>query len=253
MSADLSRWLQPDWPAPKQVRAVTTTRISGYSQGVYAGFNLGTHVGDAPSAVAQNRACLADDLDVSIHWLNQVHGTTVVEARCASSEPPADADAVWTRDPGVACAIMTADCLPVLMCDRAGTVVAAAHAGWRGLADGVVLETLRHLRVPAAEVLVWLGPAIGPSAFEVGDEVRARFCEQLPEHAQAFVPGVHPGKWWCDLFLLARQQLRAASITQVYGGGVCTHSDAARFYSYRRDGVTGRFASLVWLADADAA
>lgn len=239
-----AEWITPDWPVPAGVHSLVTTRHGGVSTGPYAGLNLGTHVGDAPEIVACNRRLLAAHLPAEPLWLEQVHGTDVV---CADVAPAgARADAALTRQAGTVCAVMVADCLPVLLCDANGEVVAAAHAGWRGLAGGVLESTISAMGVPPARVLAWLGPAIGPAVFEVGDEVRAAFCAHDGAAAAAFVPGRAQGKWMADLFLLARQRLMAAGVAQVFGGGLCTVSDPARFYSYRRDGTTGRFAALVW-------
>lgn len=240
-----SDWIVPDWPAPHNVRALVTTRSGGVSCGPYASLNLGAHVQDCPSAVASNRRALAAQLPAEPLWLEQVHGTTVVCADSAGSG--AQADAAFARRPGVVCAVMTADCLPVLLCDRAGTVVAAAHAGWRGLLGGVLECSVQAMTVNPADILAWLGPAIGPAAFEVGAEVREAFCTHDAQASGAFVAAAQPGKWMADIYMLARQRLSAAGVVSVYGGGECTVSDAARFYSYRRDGVTGRFASVVWL------
>lgn len=236
-------WLTPDWPAPASVRACVTTREGGVSEAPFDSLNLGDHVDDRPEAVAENRRRLTEHLSIQPVWLQQVHGITVVHA-----DPGivATADASWTATPGIACAAMTADCLPALFCDRAGTRVAAAHAGWRGLAAGVLEATLDSLDVPADEVLVWLGPAIGPQAFEVGAEVREVFINQLPEAAEAFVPSNNAGKFMADIYLLARLRLAERGVTAVYGGGFCTVTDP-RFFSYRRASRTGRFASLVWL------
>ncbi|KIP89329.1 peptidoglycan editing factor PgeF [Pseudomonas fluorescens] len=236
-------WLTPDWPAPASVRACVTTREGGVSEAPFDSLNLGDHVDDRPEAVAENRRRLTDHFSIQPAWLQQVHGITVVHA-----DPGivATADASWTATPGIACAAMTADCLPALFCDRAGTRVAAAHAGWRGLAAGVLEATLDSLDVPADEVLVWLGPAIGPKAFEVGPEVREVFINQLPEAAEAFVPSNNAGKFMADIYLLARLRLAERGVTAVYGGGFCTVTDP-RFFSYRRASRTGRFASLVWL------
>lgn len=234
----------PDWPAPSNVRALVTTRGGGVSASPYGSFNLGAHVGDLPEAVAENRSrlrCLLPDEPV---WLDQVHGTTVLEADCAAGL--AQADASLARRPGVVCSVMTADCLPVLFCDDTGSVVAAAHAGWRGLAAGVLEATVARMAVAPECVLAWLGPAIGPTAFEVGAEVRDAFVAADPGAAEAFVGHQQPDKWLADLFMLARRRLVRAGVSRVYGGGLCTVSDVARFYSYRRDGVTGRFASMVW-------
>ncbi|MET1081094.1 MAG: peptidoglycan editing factor PgeF [Pseudomonas sp.] len=236
-------WLRPQWPAPATVRACVTTRAGGISRGSYDGLNLGLHVGDAVADVIENRRRLSQALGCRLAWLDQVHGVQVVEADPAAT---LRADASWTATPGVACAIMTADCLPLLFCDRAGQRVAAAHAGWRGLANGVLEATVRALGVPVNDVLVWLGPAIGPAAFEVGEEVREVFVAVQPEASAAFAPSGNTGRWLADLYALARLRLAAQGITAVYGGGQCTYSDP-RFYSYRRNACTGRFTSLIWL------
>jgi len=236
-------WLTPDWPAPASVRACVTTREGGVSEAPFDSLNLGDHVDDRPEAVAENRRRLTDHFSIKPAWLQQVHGIAV-----APADPGlvATADASWTATPGIACAAMTADCLPALFCNRAGTRVAAAHAGWRGLAAGVLEATLDTLDVPAEDVLVWLGPAIGPKAFEVGPEVREVFINQLPEAAEAFVPSDNAGKFMADIYMLARLRLAERGVTAVYGGGFCTVTDP-RFFSYRRASRTGRFASLVWL------
>ena len=236
--------LLPDWPAPARVRAVQTLRGGGVSQDPWDSFNLGDHVGDDPACVAANRAALRRHLPGDPLWLQQVHGTTVVDA--GSTFAPVAADAAYTRQAGKVCAVMTADCLPVLFCDRAGTVVAAAHAGWRGLLAGVLEATVAGMGTPASELLAWLGPAIGPHCFEVGDEVRAAFVARDPAAASAFT--AHgAGKWLADIYRLARQRLQAAGVAAIRGGGLCTVSEPERFFSYRRDGVTGRMATLVWL------
>ncbi|MDD0974254.1 peptidoglycan editing factor PgeF [Pseudomonas fontis] len=236
--------LIPNWPAPAGVRACVTTRQGGVSVAPYESFNLGDHVGDDPAAVAENRRRLGAEFAIQPAWLKQVHGLVVADANPAII---AEADASWTATPGIACTVMTADCLPALFCDRAGTRVAAAHAGWRGLVGGVLEATLDTLGVAPADVLVWLGPAIGPKAFEVGGEVRDAFMTVHPESASAFVPGNQPGKFMADIYQLARIRLAARGVTAVYGGGECTVTDP-RFYSYRRNPNSGRFASLVWLA-----
>ncbi|MBE7376946.1 peptidoglycan editing factor PgeF [Pseudomonas lopnurensis] len=243
MSARADDWLVPDWPAPAGVRACVTTRSGGVSVAPFDRFNLGDHVGDEPTAVAWNRRYLQQTLGCRPVWMSQVHSSVVIEA-----EPGicAVADASWSDRPGEACAVLTADCLPVLLCDRAGTRVAAAHAGWRGLAGGVLEATLQALAVPADELLVWLGPAIGPGAFEVGPEVREAFLAQHAACAEAFGPSRNAGRFMADLYRLARIRLAARGVSAVYGGGLCTFGDP-RFYSYRRAPRTGRFASLVWL------
>lgn len=240
--------LRPQWPAPPQVHACCTTRSGGMSRGPYASLNLGAHVGDDPEAVAANRRLLAEvlALPAAPRWLNQVHSTTAVDA--TGSE--CTADAAFAMAPGEVCAVLTADCLPLLLCDRAGTRVAAVHAGWRGLAEGVIESALEALALPGAALLAWLGPAIGPGAFEVGDEVREAFLHHDPWAASAFRPAARPGYWLADLYTLARQRLARCGVAQVYGGEHCTYSEPERFYSYRRDGVSGRMASLIWLAEA---
>lgn len=241
-----SEWLTPDWPAPPQVRALMTTRSGGVSKGGFCSLNLGDHVGDDPLAVTENRRRVAQVLPSMPAWLNQVHGVNVVVADDAGAG--VDADASLTRRASVVCAVMTADCLPVLFCDVKGRVVAAAHAGWRGLHAGVLERTVAAMDVPPGEVMAWLGAAIGPDAFEVGEEVRAAFVRDSASAAAAFKPGRAAGKWLADLYLLARQRLAACGVTQVYGGGLCTVGDPARFFSYRRDGQTGRMAAMVWLS-----
>lgn len=238
-------WLEPDWPAPARVRACSTTRSAGDSQPPFDRFNLGDHVGDDPLQVQANRSWLAQQLNCSPAWLEQVHGVTVVEARPAVV---ATADACWSRTPGVACTIMTADCLPVLLAARDGSCVAAVHAGWRSLAGGVLENTLVAMAVPPDAVLAWLGPAIGPEVYEVGPEVRDAFVARHAAAEAAFVPSGRAGHWLADLYRLARIRLAAAGVQAVYGGGFCTLTDE-RFYSYRGDAVTGRQASLIWLQD----
>ncbi len=241
------QFIQPNWPASANVKALQTTRLGGVSQGAYASLNLGAHVNDDPIAVAKNRQLLSPFLPSEPVWLNQVHGLEVIDA--AKSTCLQDADASFSTKPNVVCVTMTADCLPVLLCDKAGTVVAAAHAGWRGLCDGVIEATVTKMQVPASEILVWLGPAIGPNAFEVGDDVRTQFVARDKHAAQAFRR--HGDKWLCNMYLIARQRLNALGVTAIYGASVnedfCTYSDKARFFSFRRDQVTGRMASMIWL------
>ena len=236
----------PDWPALAQVRAASTTRWGGVSQPPCDSLNLAGHVGDDPLDIAENRRRLAGALNL-VHepaWLEQVHGTTVVKAETVSA--PVIADAACTRVPGRPCVVMTADCLPVLLCDRAGTVVAAAHAGWRGLAAGMIGATVARMKRPSIELLAWLGPAIGPDAFEVGEEVRAAFLRLDAGNALCFRPSP-AGRWLADLYELARRQLRGLGISAIYGGEFCTFSEPERFFSYRREPRTGRMASLIWL------
>ena len=243
-------WIVPDWPVPPSVRALSTTRIGGYSAAPYASFNLSDYVGDAPDAVAKNRAQLPTQagLPSAPHWLRQVHGTRVLELdhSAVKTAVPAEADAAVTMQRGVVCAVQTADCLPILFCDAAGTRVAAVHAGWRGLANGVIEAALLRLDTPAEKIIAWLGPAIGRDTFEVGDDVREAFTRDAPTASSCFREH-GPGKWHADLVQLARLRLQRAGVTQVYGGTWCTFSDAQQFFSYRRDKVTGRMATLIWL------
>jgi polyphenol oxidase len=239
--------ITPDWPAPGNVRACATTRTGGVSHPPYDSFNLAAHVGDDPQAVAANRARLREQMQLPAEpvWLTQVHGVTVVDAAQAADQP--QADGAYATRPGAVCAVLTADCLPVLLCDRAGTRVAALHAGWRGLAGGILEAGVQALNVPGSELLAWLGPAIGPQAFEVGPEVRAAFVAHDPTAAAAFRPQTGD-RYLADLYRLARQRLVALGVPAVYGGKDCTLTDGARFFSYRRDGRCGRMAALVWLA-----
>lgn len=238
--------LLPDWPAPPTVHAAISTRAGGVSTAPWDSLNLATHVGDDPAHVAENRRRLraAVRLPAEPCWLEQVHGCDVVVAGDGPAGCPADASVA--EYPGVVCAVLTADCVPTLFCDRGGRWVGAAHAGWRGLAAGVLERTVAQAPVPAAELLAWLGPAIGPAAFEVGSEVRETFVAYDAGTEACFRPSP-TGRWLADLYALARLRLKAAGIGWIGGGSECTYSDARRFYSYRRDGLTGRMASLVWL------
>lgn len=276
-------WLIPAWPAPANVGACMTTRAGGVSRAPYDSFNTATHVGDDPVAVAENRRLLRQDLPGEPLWLNQVHGNRVFELLtpplqkggrgdfrdadsggslisppsplCQSGQITPEADACMTREPGQVCVVQTADCLPVLFCDQAGTVVAAAHAGWRGLAGGVLEETVRAMGAAPDGILAWLGAAIGPDAFEVGEEVREAFISQHALAGVAFRPALPgtldeaPRKWLADIYALARIRLAAVGVERVYGGGLCTLKERQRFFSYRRAQHTGRMASLIWLRD----
>lgn len=246
--ADRPGWIWADWPVPTGILAGVSTRQGGVSEGHYASFNLAAHVGDEPLAVAENRRRLRQRLQLAAEprWLNQVHGIQI----CTDTAPGTTADASLTRIPGQACVVLTADCLPVLLCDDSGQVVAAAHAGWRGLAAGVVVETVRRMKVDPGKILAWLGPAIGPDVFEVGDEVRAAFLALGPDYTQVFRAHT-PGKWWMDIYAAARLQLGGLGLTRIYGGGECTVTESDRYFSYRRDGQTGRMASLIWISATD--
>lgn len=241
----------PNWPAPARVKAVATTRIGGVSEAPYRGFNLGDHVGDRPDDVAANRKALQQQLGLAspLPWLNQIHSTKVLSLD-GSVPASVEVDGSYTSHQGMPCVVMTADCLPVLLCDKAGTQVAAVHAGWRGLVDGIIENALAEFSVPGGEIMAWLGPAISQAAFEVGGEVREQFVAHDPAAEAAFT--AHgKGKWLADLYLLARQRLQRQGVIEVYGGEYCTFSEPDRFFSYRRDGVTGRQASLIWL-DAES-
>jgi YfiH family protein len=238
-------WIEPDWPAPTRVRALVTTRSGGVSGGFYTSLNLSMRVGDDPHAVGENRKRLRAVLPSEPKWLQQVHGSDVVRADRVETE--LHADAVFTGTPNVVCAVQIADCLPVLLCDRAGTSVAAAHAGWRGLSAGVLERAVAALPGAPNELIAWLGPAIGPRKFEVGGDVLAAFTGSDASAVEAFEP-LREGKWLADLYALARLRLRRAGVSAVFGGGLCTFGDAQRFFSHRRDRVTGRHAACIWIA-----
>jgi YfiH family protein len=239
--------IRPDWPAKPRVHALTTMRNGGYSSGRYASFNLAAHTGDDADAVALNRRLLKDRMQLPSEplWLSQMHGKHLL--RVESVGGIVEADGSWSTIAGTVCAVLTADCLPMLFCDSAGSRVAAVHAGWRGLHRGIISAAVETLSVPARDLLVWLGPAIGADAFEVGQEVYDSFVRINPANSTAFRPRDDP-HWLCDIYALARIELQALGVESVYGGNFCTSSDAERFYSYRRDGITGRMASLIWLA-----
>lgn len=239
-------WLLADWPVPAHIHAGTTTRRGGLSRPPYNSLNLGLHVDDDPSAVMANRAALEQELGLPAGpiWLDQVHGVEAVDA--SQQTDVVQADASYTRQTGVVCAVMTADCLPVLFCDEAGSLVAAAHAGWRGLAAGVLEQTMLKAGFIPEQTLVWLGPGIGAESYEIGDEVRDVFISQAMHDDSAFKPSPQ-GRWLIDMYLLARQRLTNLNVTRIYGGQYCTYQQQEQFYSYRRDGITGRMASLIWM------
>jgi len=238
----------PEWPTPARVGAAFTLRTGGVSQAPCDTFNVGAHVGDDPRAVAENRSRLRATLGLPAEpaWLQQVHGCGVADLdRETAREPPGPADASVTRTFGRVCAIQVADCMPVLFAAADGSAVGAAHAGWRGLAGGVLESTVRAMGTAPGELLAWMGPAIGQAHFEVGDEVRAAFLAADPGAAAAFIANER-GRWQCDLYALARRRLAALGVTSVHGGGWCTYTGAERFFSYRRDGRCGRMAALIW-------
>lgn len=243
----------PDWPAPAGVRAAFTLRSRGGSRPPFDSFNIAAHVGDEPRAVEENRARLRERLELAAEpaWLTQVHGRRVANLDAAAalnsegSRGSLEADAAVTRTAGRICAIQVADCMPVLFAAADGSAIGAAHAGWRGLAGGVLEATVRAMNTPSGELLAWLGPAIGQAHFEVGEEVRAAFVEADAGASAAFLANER-GRWQCDLYALARRKLAALGVTSVHGGCWCTYADAGRFYSYRRDGRCGRMAALIW-------
>lgn len=252
----------PNWPAPKNVHALQTNRYKGHSHAPYDSLNFGLHVKDNPIHVAQNRQLLSQFLPSEPVWLNQTHSIKVVDAaetNCAADSGYADcvpsADASFTNRKNVVCVTMTADCLPVLLCDEAGTVVSAVHAGWRGLCDGVLEASIhavcRAANIESNQLMAWFGPAIGPNAFKVGAEVRAQFIGKYAQAELAFKKhdeNQEQDRWLCDIYQIATQRLNNLGVTQIYGGNLCTYTDKESFFSYRRDGDTGRMATLVWLA-----
>ncbi|TXI20641.1 MAG: peptidoglycan editing factor PgeF [Nitrosomonas sp.] len=247
----MDNWIIPEWPAPANVKALFTTRQGGVSSGVagrYASFNLAMHVNDDQLDVARNRTQLRRYLPSEPKWLQQVHGTLPVWIDgTAEGVPQGDAALCGTR--GLVCVVMVADCLPVFLCDTAGTKVGVIHAGWRGLAGGIIERSIAAMQVSPGNLMAWLGPAIGPDHFEVGRDVYETFVQQQISAAQAFVSKHHDyeKKWLADIFMLARQRLEINGVTRIYGGGFCTFSDSGRFFSFRRDGETGRMAALIWL------
>lgn len=251
----IKHWLVPDWPAPANIHAATTLRTGGVSQDTYFSLNPATHVSDDNGRVRQNRQIIREMLDLPAEpvWLDQIHSNRAVKAVKTASLQQADAS--YTNESGVVCAVMTADCLPLLVCSADGAQVAAIHAGWRGLLAGVISNTVEAMQIPpnslhckrgfSGDLLVWLGPAIGPDRFEVGTEVRDAFLEKSAEFNNAFKEQ-NKDKWLADIYQLARVELAAIGIAKVYGGTHCTFTEIERFYSYRRDTQTGRMASLIW-------
>ena len=251
MNAGRPGWITPSWPAPPGVRTVTTTRSGGESRASYASLNLGIGTGDIPATVARNRARVLSALGIEHEpcWLDQMHGSLVVRAGRYDCAPRADASVGDAGSPP--CAVLTADCLPVVLCDTTGTRVGIAHAGWRGLASGVIASCIALMERPGRELLAWLGPAIGPESYEVGPEVREACLAAAPGAQLAFVPSPSGmGRWLADLYAIATRQLESLGVERIYGGGFCTYRDKSRFFSHRRDGTTGRFATLAWIHDS---
>lgn len=241
--------IEPEWPAPGNVRAYQTTRSGGVSKPPFDSLNLGRATGDDARSVATNRNRLVTALGLPEmpRWLAQVHGTRVLDANEVGDRPVADASTARLRKQ--VCAVLTADCVPVLVCDTAGRQVAAAHAGWRGLAKGILEATIATFDAPPSRLMAWLGPGIGPAAFEVGPEVRDAFCARDPGARAGFHPSAGD-RLLADLYLLAARRLTQAGVRRIYGAGYCTYRDATRFYSHRRDGAkSGRMATLIWIGD----
>jgi polyphenol oxidase len=245
---NLSDFIIPNWPAPANVHALQTNRHAGHSHAHFNSLNFGSHVGDNPIHVAQNRQLLSELLPSEPVWLNQTHSIEVVNA--ANTDCVPNADASFTTQKNVVCVVMTADCLPVLLCDKAAKIVVAVHAGWRGLCDGAleasIDEACKAAQIMPSDLMAWLGPAIGPNVFEVGCDVRAQFMTKDAKSELAFKP--HGDKYLADIYQIATQRLNNTGVTQIYGGDRCTFTEKDQFFSYRRDGVTGRMATMIWLA-----
>tara|TARA_B100000686_G_scaffold352622_1_gene455277 strand:+ start:2042 stop:2779 length:738 start_codon:yes stop_codon:yes gene_type:complete len=243
----MNNWITPNWPAPANIQALFTTRIGGISQGPYESFNLGAHVGDKISAVNHNRSKLFESLPSEPKWLNQIHGSKPIWVDKHTNSFKGDAALSKTKN--IVCAVLTADCLPIFLCDETGTVVGIAHAGWRGLISGVIEKTIAEMRKECSYIIAYLGPAIGPNYFEIGEEVRNSFIKQDKISTSAFIPrsGSNKRKWLANIFLLAHQRLIKAGVTKIYSHEECTYSNSDKFFSYRRDGNTGRMAGLIWL------
>lgn len=240
--------ITPDWPAPRSIAAFTTTRHGGCSEGAYASFNLALHVEDDPDCVKANRAELKKNIPLPTEplWLKQIHSTDVIKI---TQQSPQDitADGSWTQEANTICAIFTADCLPVLLCDQKGSCVAALHAGWRGLASGILETGVQQLPADPKDLLAWLGPAISQEHYEVGEEVRQAFIAYDPQAQHAFKPSERKDHWYIDIYFLARQRLQSVGVHAIYGGDHCTYRESDQFYSFRRDKETGRMASLIWI------
>lgn len=242
----MSNFFIPNWPVPSHIKSIQTLRVGGKSEGKYNSFNLATHVNDETHSINSNRDLLNQHLPSSPHWLNQTHSVDVIELPSLTL----NADASYTKDTNTVCVIQTADCLPLLVTNKKGTMVAAIHAGWRGLLNGVIENTIHKMNMPPNELLVWLGPAISQKHFEVGADVKNSFCEKDQEAEKAF-RAISDQKWLADIYHLAKLRLKASGVTDIYGGSetddYCTFANEADYFSYRRDGETGRMASLIWI------
>jgi len=242
----MSNFFIPNWPAPSHIKSMQTLRAGGKSEGKYKSFNLATHVNDEISSINSNRELLDQFLPSSPHWLNQTHSIDVIEL----PSPSLNGDASYTKEKNTVCVVQTADCLPLLVTNKKGTIVAAIHAGWRGLLNGVIENTIHKMNMSPNELLVWLGPAIRQKHFEVGADVKNSFCEKDQEAEKAFC-AISDQKWLADIYYLAKMRLKSSGVTETYGGSVtddyCTFANEADYFSYRRDGTTGRMASLIWI------
>ena len=243
-----NNWIVPDWPAPKNIIAISTTRNGGYSLSPYEQLNLGLHVGDDVDLVLKNRQLITDSaqLPEAPRWLEQTHSTDVLTSQ--NWQTDSVADAMVSQYSHHVCTIMTADCLPILLCDQQGTMVAAIHAGWRGLQAGIIEKTIAHFSCPPSEIMAWFGPAIGPSQFEVGEDVYQQFVGCDPQASSAF-QSTDEQHYLANIYHLAKQRLNSNGISAIYGGQFCAVSASQQFFSYRREGVTGRMATMIWLAD----
>jgi len=246
----MTSFITPVWPAPTNIKALTTTRQGGFSKNPFNGFNLAEHVNDDPLAVLANRQQLKSQMSLPQEpvWLHQVHSTTVVNIDNHSNQDPITADASYATKSNIVCCVMTADCLPILICDKNAHFVMAIHAGWRGLVDGIIENALNQMSMSPDDILVWLGPAIGANVYEVGNEVLELFLQQDKTYATGFLPSARAGHWFMDIYHLARLRFRLLGISNIFGGQYCTYQNSELFYSYRRDGVTGRMASLIWIS-----
>jgi len=242
----MSNFFIPNWPVPSHIKSIQTLRVGGKSEGKYNSFNLATHVNDETHSINSNRELLDQFLPSSPYWLNQTHSVDVIEL----PSPSLNGDASYTKEINTVCAVQTADCLPLLVTNKKGTVVAAIHAGWRGLLDGVIENTIHKMNISPNELLVWLGPAIGQNYFEVGADVKNHFCEKDQEAEKAF-RAISDQKWLADIYYLAKLRLKASGVVDIYGGSLtddyCTFANETDYFSYRRDGETGRMASLIWI------
>jgi len=246
----MQNYIKPNWPAPKNIIAYTTTRLheQGKSKPPYNNFNLAMHVDDNLNDVLQNRAILAKDLHLPNNpcWLKQEHTIDTVKIEKFSEWSDPIADASYTLENNLISAVLTADCLPILITDTEGSLVSAIHAGWKGLVAGIIEAAIKALPVQAKNLIAWMGPAIGPAAFVVGEEVKQQFISFDKTAKIAFKSTVEPNKFWCNIYLLGKQRLNSVGVHNIYGGEFCTYSDPQKFYSFRRDGVTGRIATLIY-------